>query len=57
MPKNPSSARYRAEEQRAREMAAENKRHASVHMRWNDIADSYRKLAEEAEAKEVKRSR
>jgi hypothetical protein len=51
------SVRYRAQETRAREMAAENKRHLSVHTSWLDIADSYQKLAEEAEAKEAKRSR
>jgi hypothetical protein len=51
------SARYRAEEARARKMAAENKRHLTAHRSWLDVADSYQKLAEEAEAKEAKRSR
>jgi hypothetical protein len=56
VPKSLQSARYRAEETRARELAAENKRHASAHAKWLEIAESYRKLALEAEAKEAKRS-
>jgi hypothetical protein len=51
------SERYRAEERRARDMAAENRRHLSAHAKWLEIAESYRKFAEEAEATEAKRAR